>query len=215
MKPITKETIDKLGILHNKIKNHLFRKSFEKELLDEYYEMYRKDLFDIIGEYVYDTYELSKEGVYLYYRSVKDRWLHYKSSDFSDGYWHYRDSAEIWSNPNIALINSAYHDLSGIKWSLKSNWDNNIYKKKYLSKFIETTEKILTILHALIEGVEITEMDFPMEHRDGEVHYKFVKNPLYDNDWTLEKYLHKEWWEDKGYTDDDGTKEYINEPKKQ
>lgn len=24
---------------------------------------------------------------------------------------------------------------------------------------------------------------------------------LHDNDWTLEKYLHKVWWEDKGYED--------------
>ena len=28
-----------------------------------------------------------------------------------------------------------------------------------------------------------------------------VQNPLYVNDWTLEKYLHKVWWEDKGYED--------------
>ena len=31
--------------------------------------------------------------------------------------------------------------------------------------------------------------------------YKIVQNPLYDNDWTLEKYLHRVWWEDKGYED--------------
>jgi hypothetical protein len=40
-----------------------------------------------------------------------------------------------------------------------------------------------------------------------------VQNPHYDNDWTLEKYLHKEWWEDKGYVDDGDTenKNYVNE----
>ena len=72
---------------------------------------------------------------------------------------------------------------------------------------------MLTILHALIDGVEITEMDFPKEYKEGYTHYKFVRNPLYDNDWTLEKYLHKEWWEDKGYVDDVDTenKNYVNE----
>ena len=28
-----------------------------------------------------------------------------------------------------------------------------------------------------------------------------IQNPLYDNDWTLKKYLYKEWYEDKGYVD--------------
>lgn len=212
MKPITKETIAKLSILHDKIKNHPFRKSFERTLLDEYFDLYDKELLNIIGRYVYDTYELSNKGIYLYYRYIHDRWLHYKSKDYKDGYFHYNDTAEIWSNPNIALINEAFHDLRGIKWSLKSNWDNDFYRQKYLGKFVETTEKILTILHALINGVEINEMNYPKEHKEGQTHYKFVKNPLYDNDWTLEKYLHKEWWEDKGYTDENvGGKQYINE----
>jgi len=212
MKPITKETITKLSILHDKIKNHPFRKSLERYLLDEYFELYDKKLLDIIGRYVYDTYELSNKHIYLYYRSVYDRWLHYKDKRFKDGYFHCHDSAEIWANPNIALINEAYHDLRGIKWSLTSNWNNDFYKQKYLGRFVETTEKMLTILHALIDGVEITEMDFPKEYREGYTHYKFVRNPLYDNDWTLEKFLHKEWWEDKGYTDENvSEKQYINE----
>ena len=212
MKPITKETIAKLSVLHDKIKNHPFRKSFERILLDEYFDLYDKELLNIIGRYVYDTYELSNKGIYLYYRYIRDRWLHYKSKDYKDGYFHYNDTAEIWANPNIALINEAFHDLRGIKWSLKSNWDNDVYRQKYLGKFVETTEKMLTILHALINGVEINEMDYPKEHKEGQTHYKFVKNPLYDNDWTLEKYLHKEWWEDKGYTDENvGGKQYVNE----
>ena len=212
MKPITKETITKLTILHDKIKNHPFRKSLERYLLDEYFELYDKKLLDIIGRYVYDTYELSNKNIYLYYRSVYDRWLHYKDKRYKDGYFHYKDVTEIWANPNIALINEAYHDLRGIKWSLASNWDNDFYRQKYLGKFVETTEKMLTILHALIDGVEITEMDFPKEYEEGYTHYKFVRNSLYDNDWTLEKYLHKEWWEDEGYTDENiGEKQYINE----
>ena len=213
-KPISQETLSELRVLHDKIKNHPFRKAFEKDLLDEYYDLIDKKLCDIIGRYVYDTYELSNKGIYLYYRYVRDRWLHYKSKDHEDGYFHFNDNAEIWANPNIALINEAYHDLRGIKWSLKSNWDNDFYKQKYLGRFIETTEKILTILHALIDGIEITEMDFPKEHREGQTHYKFVKNPLYDNDWTLEKYLYKEWWEDKGYTENYEDKTYVNKVKK-
>ena len=210
-KPITEETLQKLSKLHDKIKNHQFRKSPEKWLLEEYFDLYNKTLYHIIGRYVYDTYELANECSYLYYRSVSDRWLHYKDSNFKDGYYHYRDSAEIWANPNIALINEAYHDLRGITWTLKSNWDDNYYRKKYLGKFIETTEKMLTVLHALIEGVEITEMSYPKEYREGQTQYKFVRNPLYDNDWTLEKYLHREWWEDKGYTDIEGDITYTNE----
>jgi len=210
-KPISKETLDELRVLHDKIKNHPFRKSLERYLLDEYFDLYDKSLLDIIGTFVYDTPELSNKHIYLYYRSVRDRWQHYKCSDFKDGYFHFNDSAEIWANPNIALINEAFHDLRGIKWALKSNWDNDFYKQKYLGRFVETTEKMLTILHALIEGVEISEMDYPKEHKEGQTHYKFVKNPLYDNDWTLEKYLHREWWEDKGYVDSDGQKEYTNE----
>jgi hypothetical protein len=212
-KPITEKTLLELSKLHDKIKNHQFRKSPEKWLLDEYFDLYNKDLLDIIGRYTYDDddYKLTNKGVYLYYRYIRDRWLHYKDSSFKDGYFHFNDNAEIWANPNIALINEAYHDLRGIKWSLKSNWDDNFYRKKYLGKFIETTEKILTVLHALIEGVEITEMSYPKEHREGQTLYKFVRNPLYDNDWTLEKYLHREWWEDKGYTDIEGDITYTNE----
>jgi hypothetical protein len=210
-KPITEKTFLELKKIHDKIKNHEFRKSPEKWLLDDYFDLYDRTLCDNIGRYVYDTDELAKGCSYLYYRSVSDRWLHYKDSHSKDGYYHYRDSAEIWANPNIALINEAYHDLRGIKWSLKSNWDNDFYQKKYLGKFIETTEKMLTVLHALIEGVEITEMSYPKEFREGQTHYKFVRNPLYDNDWTLEKYLHREWWEDKGYTDIEGDITYTNE----
>ena len=201
MKPISKETINELSLLHDKIKNHPFRKNPELYLLDEYYELCDKGLDNVIGRYVYDTYELSREGIYLYYRYVRDRWLHYKDSSYPDGYFHFNDTAEIWSNPNIALINESFHDLRGIKWALKSNWDNDFYKKKYLGKFIETTEKNLTILHALIGGIDITEMNYPKEHREGYTNYKFVRNPLYDNDWTLEKYLHRVWYEDKGYID--------------
>ena len=210
-KPITEETLQKLSKLHDKIKNHQFRKSPEKWLLDEYFDLYNKTLYDIIGRYVYDTYELARECSYLYYRSVSDRWLHYKDSHYKDGYFHYRDCAEIWANPNIALINEAYHNLRGIKWSLENNWDNDFYHKKYFGKFIEMTEKMLAVLHALIEGVEITEMSYPKEHSEGQIQYKFVRNPLYDNDWTLEKYLHREWWEDKGYTDIEGDTTYTNE----
>lgn len=214
-KPITEETLSKLKVIHDKIKNHPFRTTLENYLLQEYFDLYDRELCYVIGKYVYDSYKLSNEGVYLFFRYVRDRWLHYKDDSFEDGYYHSNDVTEIWANPNIALINEAYHDLRGIKWRLVANWDNDFYKKEYLGKFVETTEKMLTILHALIDGVEITEMDFPKEHRDGQTHYKFVKNPLYDNDWTLEKYLHREWWEDKGYTNDVEIKNYINKKKNQ
>ena len=213
-KPITEKTLERLRALHDKMKEHPFRKGPERYLLEEYFNLYNKDLLEIIGRYVNDTYELEQKGIYLYYRYVRDRWLHYKDDSFEDGYFHFNDNAEIWANPNIALINEAYHDLRGIKWSLVSNWDNDFYKQKYLGKFIETTEKMLMILHALIDGADITEIDYPKEREyGGQTHYKMIKNPLYDNDWTLEKYLHKEWWEGKGYTDDIEAKQYVNKKK--
>lgn len=138
----------------------------------------------------------------MYYRWVRDRWLHYKDSSKESGYFDYNDSAEIYTNPIIGIINYAWHDFRGIKWRLKTNWNTDLYKDLF-GRFTETSEKILTLLHALINGEIITEMSFPEEwaYSNKTTHYKFVQNPLYDNDWTLEKYLHKEWYEDKGYVD--------------
>ena len=59
------------------------------------------------------------------------------------------------------------------------------------------------LLHNLIDGELVISMSFPAEKSfsEDQYTYKMVQNPLYDNDWTLEKYLHKVWWEDKGYED--------------
>ena len=59
------------------------------------------------------------------------------------------------------------------------------------------------LLHNLIDGELITSMSFPVEgsFSKDQTTYKMVQNPLYDNDWTLEKYLHRVWWEDKGFED--------------
>jgi len=198
----TEEDLKKLRILHDKIKNHDFRKAPEKYLLVEYANLLDHEVINYIGQFAHSDYdEKNYRWNYKYYRYVKDRWLHYKDSSKPDGYFHYNDTAEIWSNPNIALYNVAMHDYRGIIWALKANWDNEYWHKYYFAKFTETSEKLLMLLHALIDGVQITEMSFPKEHREGQTEYKMVQNPLYDNDWTLEKYLHKEWYEDKGYVD--------------
>lgn len=198
----TEEDLKKLRILHDKIKNHDFRKAPEKYLLDEYANLLDHEVTNYIGQFAHGDYdEKNHRWNYKYYRYVRDRWLHYKDSSKPDGYFHYNDTAEIWSNPNIALYNEAMHDYRGIIWALKANWDNEYWHKYYFAKFTETSEKLLMLLHALIDGVQITEMSFPKERKEGQTEYKMVQNPLYNNDWTLEKYLHKEWYEDKGYVD--------------
>ena len=203
IKEVLEEDIKKGRVLHDKIKNHLFRKTPELYLLDEYAQLF-EDVNDIFGRYSHEEYDREHNcWNYRYYRGVKDRWLHYISSNHPDGYFHFNDIAEIYTNPNIAIMDYAMHDFRGIWWKLKSNWDTpTLYKDNY-GRFTETTEKILMLLHNLIDGELITSMSFPAERSFSEDQhtYKMVQNPLYDNDWTLEKYLHKVWWEDKGYED--------------
>ena len=203
IKEVLEEDIKKGRVLHDKIKNHLFRKAPELYLLDEYAQLF-EDVNDIFGRYSHEEYDREHNcWNYRYYRGVKDRWLHYISSNHPDGYFHFNDIAEIYTNPNIAIMDYAMHDFRGIWWKLKSNWDNpTLYKDNY-ARFTETTEKILMLLHNLIDGELVTSMSFPAERSfsEDQYTYKMVQNPLYDNDWTLEKYLHKVWWEDKGYED--------------
>lgn len=198
----SKEDIEKLKILHDKIKNHEFRKNPQKYLLDEYAELF-KQVYNIIPQFANEEYDYENHCYkYLYYRGVKDRWLHYKDSHKPDGYFHYNDIAEVWSNPTIALYNYSVHDYNGILWKLKSNWDG-IHFKDLFGRYTETAEKRLILIHSIINGELITEMSFPFDRIYSKDYctYKMVRNPHYDNDWTLEKYLHKEWYEDKGYVD--------------
>lgn len=167
-------------------------------LLDEYAKLF-EEVNNALEEYDWENYN----RVYRYYRYVKDRMLHYKMSDSPDGYFHYQDGAEIYANPNFALINYAMHDFRGIWWKLRENWDSHTVFKDLYGKFTETTEKMLMILHNLIDGELVTSISYPVERlfSKDQCTYKMVQNPHYDNDWTLEKYLHKEWYEDKGYVD--------------
>ena len=95
------------------------------------------------------------------------------------------------------------HDFRGLTWKLKVYWNNPTLFKPLFGKFTETTEKMLMILHNLINGEMITSISFPYENTFSKEQstYEMVQNPHYDNDWTLKKYLHKEWYEDKGYVD--------------
>jgi len=199
-KEILKEDLDKCKVLHDKIKNHEFRKNPQLYLLDEYAKLF-EEVNNALEEYDLDDHGYNM--VYRYYRYVKDRMLHYKTSDSPDGYFHYQDGAEIYANPNIALINYAMHDFRGIWWKLRENWNSQGVFKDLYGKFTETTEKMLMILHNLIDGELVTSISYPVERlfSKDQCTYKMVQNPHYDNDWTLEKYLHKEWYEDKGYID--------------
>ena len=193
---LDKEDLERLKILHDKIKNHEFRINPQKYLLDEYADLFKLGL---LYKYEYKDGEM----IYRYHRVVHDRMLHYKDSHSADGYFHCKSSAEIYSNPNIALFDYATHDFNAIWWKLRANWGSERYHQDLFQRFTETAEKRLILLHNLINGELITSMSFPLESvfSKKECEYKMVQNPLYDNDWTLEKFLHKEWWEDKGFVD--------------
>lgn len=195
-KEILKEDLEKVKILHDKIKSHEFRKNPQMYLLDEYAELF-EDANNIFTGWDWDN--VNYQRVYKYHRYVQDRTLHYVRSNSPDGYYHYKDGAEIYTHPNIASM----HDFRGLKWKLKADWNNPYLFKPLFGKFIETTEKMLMILHNLINGEMITSMSFPCEgaFTDEQYTYEMVQNPHYDNNWTLKKYLHKEWYEDKGYVD--------------
>lgn len=199
-KEILKEDLEKVTILHNKIKNHEFRKNPQLYLLGEYVNLF-EDVNNILKGWNWD--DTHYQIVYKYYRYVKDRTLHYLNSNSPDGYSHYKDGAEIYAHPNIALIDYAMHDFRGLTWKLKTHWNNPTLFKPLFGKFTETTEKMLMILHNLINGEMITSISFPYENTFSKEQstYEMVQNPHYDNDWTLKKYLHKEWYEDKGYVD--------------
>lgn len=199
-KEVLQEDLDKCKILHDKIKGHEFRKNPQRYLLDEYAGLF-EDVNDICAEFDWD--DKSYQRIYRYYRYVNDRTLHYLKSDSPDGYFHLNGGAEIYTHPNLALINYAMHDFRGIWWRLKSNWDRPAFFKDLYGRFTETTEKMLMILHNLINGEMITSISFPYERSFSKEQstYEMVRNPHYDNDWTLKKYLHKEWYEDKGYVD--------------
>ena len=199
-KELLQEDLDKCKILHDKIKSHEFRKNPQLYLLDEYAELF-EDVDDVLKGW--DWVNVNCQQVYRYYRYVQDRTLHYLMPDSPDGYYHYNGGAEIYAHPNIALIDYAMHDFRGLTWKLKVDWNNPYLFKPLFGKFIETTEKMLMILHNLINGEMITSMSFPCEGAFSKEQstYEMVQNPHYDNDWTLKKYLHKEWYEDKGYVD--------------
>ena len=79
IKEVLEEDIKKGRVLHDKIKNHLFRKTPELYLLDEYAQLF-ENINDIFGRYSHEEYDREHNcWNYRYYRGVKDRWLHYIS----------------------------------------------------------------------------------------------------------------------------------------
>ena len=107
-----------------------------------------------------------------------------EKNDDSETYIHYVD---VWSNPTIALIDESMHDFRGIYRNLKVYWKDDCFRKFYLGKYIETSEIVLQLLHSLIDGNIITEISFPQSRGKNYTFYKYVRNPKYDNNWTLER----------------------------
>ena len=175
-----KEDLDKGKDLHDRIKSHPFRMCPQIHWLDEYHELF-ESVNNLFGRYVHDYFDHNTwRTVYKYHAIEKEE----KNNNDSGTYTHYVD---VWSNPTIALMDESMHDFRGIYRNLKVYWKDDCFRKFYLGKYIETSEIVLQLLHSLIDGNIITEISFPQSRGKNYTFYKYVRNPKYNNNWTLER----------------------------
>jgi len=184
MRQLTEEEIIKGWGIHNKIKNHDFRKCPELYLMEEYEDLIYNKMVGLINGWSVKDIVTNENGEKVYEGAFCNL-----KRELCNVSWSKKPemiSIEVWSNPNIALINDAVHDFNGIRWSLQSIWKSGGDIKIKLSKFIETTELMLMIFHKLLEGEEITEIKYPRNNNiDGTyTYYKYERNPRFDNYWT-------------------------------
>lgn len=184
MRGLTEEEIKKGWIIHDQIKNHDFRKMPEQYLLEEYDDLIKHKLYDFICGWGKKDIVTNKNGEKVYEHSFCK--LERKLCNISWSNKPEMISIDVWSNPNIALINEAMHDYNGIRWRLASIWRSGGDIKVVLSKYIETTELMLMIFHKLLDGEEISEVKYPKNNGvNGAYSYvKFVRNPRFNNYWT-------------------------------
>lgn len=186
MRQLTEEEIKKGWEIHNKIKNHDFRKKPELYLLDEYENLIYNQMYKLVCGYSVKDIVTNENGKKVYEYAFHN--LEKKICNVSWAKEPQRISIDIWSNPNIALINEAIHDHNGIKWRLSSAWRNgdDAKVKILLSKYIETTELMLMVFHKLLEGLEVSEIKYPKDNNvNGTYSYvRFERNPRFNNYWT-------------------------------
>lgn len=184
MRGLNEEEIKKGWAIHDQIKNHDFRKTPELYLLEEYDDLFAHKLYDIVCGWGKRDIVTNENGEKVYEYSFCK--LERKVCNVSWSNKPESISIEVWSDPNIALINYAIHDYNGIRWRLSSRWKNGGDVKVLLSKYIETTELMLMIFHKLLEGEEVSEVKYPKDNSvDGTYSYvQFVRNPKFDNYWT-------------------------------
>lgn len=182
-----KEDIEKGKVLHDKIKAHPFRLEPQLYLLDEYDELIN-NISRLFSRYSELGVDENYRTLYKYHRL---EFVTEKIKDVHGNETEYENPIDIWSNPTIALINEAMHDYRELHISLKLNWDNDFLRKKFLEKYIETSEKLLQLLHRVIKNEITTELSFPKTrfYEKEQTIYKYVQNPKYNNDWTLEYFL--------------------------
>lgn len=173
--------------LHDAVKNHPYRVSFEPALMEEYGDLVSK-MIQMVATYVQDP-----DGTYPFHdyvkTPIKETWR--EGSPIGDLY------IDVYSNPNIGLLNMSVHDYNGLKWSLASSYKTNSFCEVKKRKFIETTELQLMIFHKLLLGEEITTISFPDDRGYGDSHktYTLAKNPHFDNWWTHECWLNDEYYD--------------------
>lgn len=182
MRQLTEEEIKKGWQIHNQIKNHDFRKSPELYLLEEYDELISKKMCGLISGWSVEDIVTNENGEKVHEKAFLNsqrKVCNVSWSSKPEKIW-----IDVWSNPNIALINYAIHDYNGIRWRLASEWRAGHDIKILLGKYIETTELMLMIFHKLLQGEIISEIKFPRECGDSYEYVQFIRNPKFNNYWT-------------------------------
>lgn len=177
--------------LHDAVKNHPYRVSFEPALMEEYGDLVSK-MIQMVATYVQDP-----DGTYPFHdyvtMPIKETWR--EGSPIEELH------IDVYSNPNIGLLNRSVHDYNGIKWSLasryKSNSASDMTTEIVKTKFIETTELQLMLFHKLLLGEEITTVKFPSDrgYINAYTEHTLAKNPHFDNWWTHECWLKDEYYD--------------------
>ena len=182
---LLKEDIEPAKTLYNTIVNHKFNKKQTKKLLDEYDE-YIEDIHRLL-DYP-NHYNLDKhvyEYKYFRYINIPTEFVDKSTGDIIQSHKH----VEIWSIPNVGILESAMHDYRHIKSTMKFRWDDEKERERLLNLYKITCEKILYVFSELINGRYVTKMEFPIENPWSRLGpnkvFEYVQNPKYDLDWTL------------------------------
>ena len=180
---LTDDEKEKGWLIHDSIKNHDFRKKPEKYLFEKYNDLIYK-MHNLFCGYN------KKEN----FHSVERRECIVKWSKYPQ-----MIAIDLWTIPNIALINEMMHDYNGIKWRLSSKLTSGEDAHILMSKYIEMTELMLMVFHKLLEGDIVSEIKYPTDNNteDSRTYVCFTKNKMFDNLWTKNYFLNKELYTNK------------------